>query len=124
MTSWIPRGLSTLALSFPVAVWVNDSIFSLYTVRGTSMEPSLRDGDVILVRKADVASFLVPSKSEEDVIMRTRILQREGGARSLLLARPPMVTPGDVVVFASPSTAFPNEYHIKRVMGIGGQMVQ
>jgi signal peptidase I len=88
------------------------------------MEPSLRDGDVLLVRKADILPLVARNSSEEDMALRARILSVEGHQRSILLARPPVVLPGDVIVFCSPKTAFPNEDHIKRVMGVGGQMVR
>jgi signal peptidase I len=113
-----------MAMSVPFAVWTVDCVFSFYTVRGSSMEPSLHDGDVLLVRKADILPLVTRNSSEEDMAMRARILRDEGHYHhSILLARPPMVLPGDVIVFCSPKTAFPNEYHIKRVMGVGGQMV-
>jgi signal peptidase I len=88
------------------------------------MEPSLRDGDVLVVRKADILPLVARNDSEEDMKWRAHILKYEGHQRSILLARPPMVMPGDVIVFCSPKAAFPNEYRIKRVMGLGGQMVR
>ena len=124
MTSWLPRTLSTMAMSVPFVVWTVDCVVSLYTVRGSSMEPSLRDGDVVLVRKADILPLVTSNALEEDMTMRARILRDEGHPRSIVFARPPMVLPGDVIVFCSPKTAFPNECHIKRVVGVGGQMVR
>jgi signal peptidase I len=111
-------------MSLPFAVWTVDSVCSLYTVRGTSMEPSFRDGDVLVVRKVDILPMVPIGSSEEDVASRARILRAEGHQHSILFARPPMVLPGQVIVFCSPKTAFPNEYHIKRVIGVGGQMVR
>jgi signal peptidase I len=113
-----------MAMSLPFAIWTVDCVFSLFTVRGSSMMPSLCDGDVILVRKADILPMIVRDSSEEDIASQARILRLEGHQQSNLFARPPMVVPGDVIVFCSPQTAFPNEYHIKRVIGIGGQMVR
>jgi signal peptidase I len=124
MTSWFPRTLSTMALSLPFAVWTVDCVFSLYSVRGSSMMPSLCDGDVLLVRKADILPIIVKDSSEEVIASRARILRLEGHQQPILFARPPMVLPGDVIVFFSPQTAFPNEYLIKRVIGVGGQMVR
>uniref|UniRef100_A0A7S4MNR6 Mitochondrial inner membrane protease subunit n=1 Tax=Odontella aurita TaxID=265563 RepID=A0A7S4MNR6_9STRA len=46
--------LSTLALTLPFAIYVRDDYCSAHVVRGSSMEPSLRDGDVVLVCRADL----------------------------------------------------------------------
>ena len=123
-TAWLPRALSTLVLTFPLAVWASDCIYSVYKVRGKSMEPSLREGDVVLVRKADIFTFLPSSLTEEELTTRACMLRIEGNTQSLLLSRPPLVLPGDVVVFCNPNKAFPNEHNIKRVMAVGGQMVR
>ena len=88
------------------------------------MEPSLREGDVVLVRKADILPVLASSGSGEEFTTRAQILRIEGHQQSLLFARPPVLLPGDVVVFCNPMKAFPNEYNIKRVLGVGGQMVR
>jgi hypothetical protein len=39
--------------ALPITVWLKDSFFSFCTVKGTSMEPTLLDGDIVLVRKSD-----------------------------------------------------------------------
>ena len=46
--------LSNAALSIPPVLYIRDNFYSLYVVDGRSMEPSLRRGDVVLVRKSDV----------------------------------------------------------------------
>lgn len=130
--SWLSRAVSTFALSFPVVVWTSDSICSVYKVRGKSMEPSLKDGDVVLVRKADIVRFLVKDISNiftaydfgtRELTSEERILQIEGRP-ARILSRPPLVVPGDVVVFCNPNTAFPNQNIIKRIVATGGQMVR
>jgi len=48
------RYLTSVALIVPPVLYLRDNFYSLYVVRGTSMEPNLNDGDVLLVRKSDV----------------------------------------------------------------------
>jgi signal peptidase I len=91
------------------------------------MEPNLKHGDVVLVRKSDFLPNMLRSESLEDATERARILRRDDdtwAAHSWLLHQPPFVLQGDVVVFRSPSTAFPNEYNIKRIIAQGGQLVR
>lgn len=45
-----------------------------------------------------------------------------GGARGLLLDRPPVPLRGTIVVFRDPQ-AYPSSWSIKRVVGLGGQRV-
>lgn len=122
-TSLLSRVLSTFALSFPVVVWASDSLYSVYKVKGKSMEPSLQEGDVVLVRKADLFPIVLP-RLEKELTSRARLVRIEGSEQSLLLSRPPLVLPGDVVVFGNPNKAFPNEYNIKRVMAVAGQVIR
>ena len=121
--SWLSRSLSAVALTLPVAVWASDSLYSVYTVKGKSMEPSLMDGDVVLVRKADFLPIVLPYiHSEQELTTRARLLRAEGnGEQALLLSRPPNVLPGDVVVFDNPSKAFPKEPNIKRVVAVAAK---
>lgn len=48
------RYLSNAAVSVPPVLYFRDNFYSLYVVDGNSMMPSLRVGDVVLVRKSDV----------------------------------------------------------------------
>lgn len=126
-TSRLSRAVSTFALSFPVVVWASDCVGSVYTVKGKSMEPSLQDGDIVLVRKADILQlfnhFSVTPFDFEAKAIQDRILRTEG-RQSRILSRPPLVLPGDVVVFANPMKgAFPRELNIKRVVAVGNMMV-
>lgn len=88
------------------------------------MEPALKDGDVVLVRKSDVLPGLFRSESLEDATERARIMRRDGNVtKPFFFHRPPVVLAGDVAVFRNPTTAFPSEYNIKRVVALGDQLV-
>jgi signal peptidase I len=50
----IRRYLTSVALIVPPVLHFRDNFYSIFVVRGTSMEPNLKDGDVLLVRKSDV----------------------------------------------------------------------
>jgi hypothetical protein len=52
--SLLRRYLTSAVLVVPPVLYYRDNFYSLYVVRGTSMEPSLNHGDVLLVRKSDV----------------------------------------------------------------------
>ena len=88
------------------------------------MEPSLKEGDILLVRKFDWFFSRVKDNPE------TKRTDKDLGTNSYrysfapILHCPPIVSPGQVVVFASPATAFPSENHVKRVVGIAGQVVR
>jgi len=118
--------MTTGALTLPIAIWFLDCLFSTCRVKGNSMEPTLKDGDVLLVRKSDIfANYgFTQSKDEAD---RARIKRIEATMNANpdhpIMSTPPLVLPGNIVVFLSPHTAFPHEYRVKRVIGVGGQMV-
>jgi hypothetical protein len=103
------------------------------------MEPALKDGDVVLVRKADRFADSFDHDNNIDIMMGSesadsreleRIVKRIRDGSSYtedclsVIRRPPLVLPGHVVVFASPKAAFPSEHHLKRVVGVGGQKVR
>ena len=46
--------LTTITLSVPPIIYIKDNFYSLYRVEGTSMEPALHHGDVLVVRKSDI----------------------------------------------------------------------
>ena len=50
------RFLRSMALILPVAYYIHEKCYMIHTITddtGTSMEPALRKGDTVLVRKAD-----------------------------------------------------------------------
>jgi signal peptidase I len=134
---------TTALAGLPLVVWFRDSIFSLARIHGTSMEPCLQDGDVILIRKSDRGVFLnslaslirgsspVSASSAETAEEKAKLLRSEVN-RGLLhyapIAKfyecPPAAITGHVVVYKSPLAAFPNQLCVKRVIGLGGQYLR
>ena len=123
-----------MAASLPLVIWARDNIVSLVRVQGPSMEPTLRQGDVVCVRKADggllprlVKSLIFGDEQEE----QTEQVMMAGGSSpstepsfARLYDRPPAVQRGQIIVLKSVDTAFPDEWHAKRVWGIPGTWVQ
>jgi signal peptidase I len=95
------------------------------------MEPTLKDGDVVLVRKSDVWNprALPPSQDDPKQVERQKVNQIEqmhcksNGSHSWLLQKPPSILSGSVVVYKSPQE-YPADWTIKRVIGLGGQVVR
>jgi signal peptidase I len=132
---------ATALAGLPVAVWFRDSMFGLARIHGTSMEPCLLDGDVVLIRKSDcgiVLDSLVnmirgdsSSTSNNRDSEKARLVRSEMNRGLLNYApvakfyeRPPAALTGHVVVYKSPLTAFPSQLCVKRVVGLGGQYVR
>ena len=133
---------TTLA-SVPVMVWARDSLVGLCRVQGTSMEPNLHHGDIVLVRKCDfgtlvdvVLSLIVGDRKENDPMSKNSTTERARLVRyesvqgitthapvSRLYETPPLALTGQVVVFQDPTT-FPPQLTVKRVIGVGGQWVR
>lgn len=102
------------------------------------MEPSLRDGDIVLVRKCDsgaladaVVRLLVSSDNNSGETERARVRryeQLQGASQyvpaSKLYECPPTALTGHVVVYKDPEKAFPTELTVKRVVGLGGQWLR
>jgi signal peptidase I len=115
-------------------------MFSLARIHGTSMEPSLHDGDLILIRKSDRGVFVeslvrlvqgeagVGSSTAFDQAKNGKLLRSE--VHGLLqyapvqIRRPPAALTGHGVVYKSPLAAFPNQLAVKRVIGLGGQYLR
>lgn len=130
-SSWV----STLA-AIPLMIWAQDSLASLYVVRGSSMEPSLKSGDIVVLRKADgfwqrwTRHRDIENDSGEDperIVQRRRQIELEisqchSNGPSRILQRPPLPVVGDIVVYQDP-TEYPVKYSIKRVVGLGAQIV-
>lgn len=133
----------SLAAAFPLFVCVKDSFYSLCRVKGSSMEPNLRDGDLLLIRKADFPVLRCFSSNDEhqhlldetnlnDVsgpLMRRRRLREYEyqhamlkGDEGLWFRSPPWPQRGQVVTYRSPYK-YPPEFCIKRVIGVAGQVV-
>jgi signal peptidase I len=138
-------------LSLPIVIYINDCWFSIARVEGISMNPSLCDGDIVLVRKADFFPFFSTYRSSrirvrdlthEDELKQNQsiqVLQEVSDLQHALQVdksigklpihemtwrkSPPMILPGDVVVFQNKYTFRPPELQIKRIIGIGGQNV-
>ena len=97
------------------------------------MEPALRHGDVLWVRKADFLpgfSELSVSTLEgrrQDETDRARVVRNEematGEYTSIWFGQPPLVLSGQVVVVADPSSGLPATKQARRVVGVGGQIV-
>eukprot|EP00978_Attheya_sp_CCMP212_P049663 scaffold694574_cov55-Attheya_sp.AAC.1 len=117
--SGIRQAAMSFGLSIPFCVWWTDTIFSVYKVQGKSMEPSLQDGDVILVRKSDLLPYFFPNPQPQHHAGTTITIPET----RYLISKHPILFPGDVVVYKNPMT-FPNEFIIKRVVGVGGQYVR
>lgn len=125
----------TVLASLPLALWARDSLFGVCRVKGTSMEPSLRDGDIVLVRKCDSGALvdavgrLFFSSEEETERARVRRYEQLQGASQYIPASkfydcPPTALSGHVVVYKDPEKAFPTELAVKRVVALGGQWLR
>lgn len=138
----------TLVASVPLMIWARDNLIGLVRVQGPSMEPTLQQGDVLMVRKADagvlprlVCSLFVgedendtqgdssssSGRSSHMLNPPPAAIGSHGSGEPLfarLYDRPPRVRTGQVVVLKSVDTAFPEEWHIKRVWGTAGSWVQ
>eukprot|EP00536_Pseudo-nitzschia_multiseries_P012289 jgi/Psemu1/208220/e_gw1.462.10.1 len=138
----------TMIAVFPIAVWAHDSLFSLCRVRGSSMEPTLFHGDIVVVRKSDgfwqhwTRSFDKATIERKEgnyeherttdnnqwAVERERVLafEREhcnsNGAIGLL-RKPATPITGDIVVFKDPEK-YPDRWNIKRVVALGGQIMR
>ena len=122
---------ASVAASLPLLVWFRDNVASLYRVSGTSMAPTLQDGDVVLVRRSDPGLLLEPllanidDDNSEDWA-RIRAVEHLHGVHALeapgnLYQKPPTVLPGQIVVIQPDSL---QENCIKRAIGVGGQMLE
>ena len=142
-SSRILQTMKALTIAVPPLIFIRDNFYSLYRVTGTSMEPSLYDGDILLVRKSDVLPYQQwqrwTSHSNKDGIdgnqssLRVMALDVQSERpigdtiTGYTFLRPPTIhIPGSVVVFRAPDAEkYPcSEYRIKRVIALGGQIVR
>mmetsp|Transcript_16062 Transcript_16062/g.33970 ORF Transcript_16062/g.33970 Transcript_16062/m.33970 type:complete len:218 (+) Transcript_16062:254-907(+) len=140
--STLKRYLFNTALALPPVVFIRDNFYSLYRVEGSSMEPALHHGDVLLVRTSDVlphtmwrrwTSVAISYEEEEERqnAMRVMALDAQSGrpigewwtGRTYL--NPPTIHQlGSIIIFRAPDAEkYPSsEYRVKRVVGLGGQL--
>ncbi|KAL7480896.1 hypothetical protein ACHAW6_006557 [Cyclotella cf. meneghiniana] len=141
-SSRLLQTLSTLTVTLPPLVYLRDNFFSLFRVQGSSMEPALYHGDVLLVRMADVLPYrqwqqwtsAVPTAEERDQnALRVIALDAESERpigdtlTGYTYLHPPTIHKlGAVIVFRAPDAEkFPSgEYRVKRVIGLGGQIIE
>ncbi|KAL7462356.1 hypothetical protein ACHAXS_002734 [Conticribra weissflogii] len=144
--------LTAVTLIIPPVIFARDNCYSFYRVQGSSMEPALKNGDVLLVRKADFcprrqwAQWAASPSNNDDsddegiddnhhlenalrVIALDAQSQRPIGDNIVgytFLNPPTIHQMGSVVVFRAPDAEkFPSsEYRVKRVVGLGGQIVR
>ena len=123
-TAW-----ASAVAAMPLFFWAQDSLFSLYWVSGSSMEPSLKHGDIVVVRKADGIWQRKTRKEEDPVDTFQREHQRDlehkhcnANGVGWLLHKPPMPVVDDIVVYHDPEE-YPPKYSIKRVVGLGQQVI-
>ena len=141
----LKRALFATTLTLPIAVFINDCFYSIFTVKGTSMEPSLKEGDVVLVRKVDFLPYYFHNEKKgptvQDIIKRGNAdpldevtdrqkaikidasVGKSAGNQFTLWRGPPTCLPGDVVLLKSPAAFTPVEFHSKRLIALGGQLV-
>lgn len=128
-----PTRFRTALASVPALLYCRDQLYGLCRVEGSSMEPSLRNGDVLLVRKFEAASWLrgsILSGTEQDDERAREVAKVEryermqgiftGGGR---LISSLVVVPGQVIVYQNP-TSLKKELYVKRVVGVGGQWIR
>ena len=132
--------------AMPVLIWTHDSFYTVCRVRGTSMDPTLKDGDIILMRRSDnllhqkLQEFMnkrgegeegngqdeVVRLKKEEERQRVKIFERNHCSQMdspiWFVKKPPIPATGDVVVFCDP-TEYPPKWNIKRVIGLGGQVL-
>jgi signal peptidase I len=51
--------LQSLLASIPFMIYFRDEYYSVTRIRGTSMEPNIQNGDIILIRKRDAGNLLL-----------------------------------------------------------------
>ena len=114
--------------ALPVMIWIHDSFFSLCRVKGSSMTPTLQDGDVVIIRKADGFFWKRNPNEDTERLFERQALQKweqthcSQPSHSPILQKPPVPLTGEVVVYKDPET-YQSRWNIKRVIGLGGQVV-
>jgi signal peptidase I len=129
---------ASIVAALPVVIWTHDSFYTLCRVRGSSMGPTLKDGDVVLVRRSDHAwqqqlrdyirgrasdAADLDKQEERDKVKEFEKVYCSQTAPIWLVRKPPIPATGDIVVFRDPAE-YPAKWNIKRVIGLGGQVVR
>lgn len=94
------------------------------------MEPSLRHGDIVVVRKSDgIWQKQTRNKTEDPIVTFQRQQQIDlekihchSNGVSWLIHKPPIPVVDDIVIYKDP-TEYPWKYSIKRIVGLGQQIV-
>ena len=111
--------------SVPLLAWATDSLGCLHRIRSDDMEPTLKKGDVVWVRKADGGNLFqwgTGSDDDRGRIQRHEAMNAAYGPTSILYSHPPLALPGDVVLYRSLE-----KYRglcVHRVAGVGGQWLR
>jgi signal peptidase I len=95
------------------------------------MEPTLQDGDVLLVRKSDglLWDYILNQKEGVERTLERQSLQDfeevncSATPYNWLMKKPPTPLTNDIVVFNDPEVFGVRKWNIKRVVGLGGQIV-
>jgi len=134
--------LTSMALTVPPVIFIKDTFYSFYRVEGSSMEPALHHGDVLLVRKSDVfpnamwkkwlsVATSFEEEEENQNAMKVMAMDAQSGRpigewlTGNTYLKPPMIHRlGSIVVFRAPDAEkYPTrEFRVKRVTGLGGQI--
>ena len=93
------------------------------------MEPTLHDGDIIVVRRSDGfwrkyyhTDTTEKAAERQQVNALEKLYCNPSGAISWFLQKPPLPLTGDIVVYKDPEY-FSAKWNVKRVIGLGGQVV-
>ena len=94
------------------------------------MEPTLKDGDIVVFRKSE--SFLWRGNDDEGPEKQFEREQVQEWERthcnqtispSWFVKKPPLPVTGNIIVYQDPEY-YPSRWNIKRVIGLGGQVVR
>ncbi|GKZ00439.1 hypothetical protein MPSEU_000996500 [Mayamaea pseudoterrestris] len=103
------------------------------------MEPTLRDGDVLFIRKSDFGIipetlwniiFDVSGNHDDQSKDRARLIRYESlhgignEQHARVYSNPPVALNGQVVVYKDPDAGIPSKLCVKRLVGVGGQLVR
>jgi signal peptidase I len=139
MSRQFSNTLSCFVLTACPLYFVKDTFFSIHRVRGNDMSPSICDGDIVLVKKADflpgwtheklsINDLNEDSPKLDEVNDRHLTLRMDEisgiprPSQMTLWRYPPVILSGDVVAIYNP-TSF-RQVKFRRVVALGGQRVR